>query len=279
MHLDGPPKDSPCCDGKVPSFGSPSPPPSFNDIRKHEKFNEHNAPKFSKGYPVYNFMIMALLLAGFGLGLQISEKLIQTEKERKEIEKEKLNSELSALKNQINPHFFFNTLNNIYSLIQIDAIDAQKATLQLSKLMRYLLYESEHGQNLLSSEIDFMKSYIDLMKLRISDRVEVQTNFEQVSNALIIPPLLFIPFIENAFKYGISYQEPSYIKIILIEISGKIHFICENKIFKIKNERAQGIGIENTSKRLKLLFPTQHNLEVEQTDATFKVKLFIDLTS
>ena len=132
---------------------------------------------------------------------------------QKETEKEKLNSELAFLKNQISPHFFFNTLNNIYSLISINAEDSQKAVLKLSKLMRYLLYESEQGNTKLSNEIDFMNNYIDLMKLRMNDKVDLTVSFPKKYEDKNIPPLLFIPFIENAFKHGISYREKSFIDI------------------------------------------------------------------
>ena len=125
-----------------------------------------------------------------------------------------LNTELAFLKNQINPHFFFNTLNNIYSLVQINVGDGQKAILQLSKLMRYLLYDTDKGEQPLSREIEFMTTYIDLMKLRLSEKVSVTVVFPENFDNVLIPPLLFLPFIENAFKHGISYRKSSFIHII-----------------------------------------------------------------
>jgi two-component system, LytTR family, sensor kinase len=226
-----------------------------------------------------NYSFTSLFLVFFSMGLRVLERHSQTEKLQKELEKEKLNSELAFLKNQISPHFFFNTLNNIYSLISINAEDSQKAVLKLSKLMRYLLYESEQGNTHLSSEIDFIKNYIDLMKLRMSEKINLSVTFPEKYNDLNIPPLLFIPFIENAFKHGISYREKSYIDISLMEINNSITFRCANSIFRSREEADRtnsGIGLENVSKRLNLLFPGRHELKINKSDSDFEVLLFIN---
>ena len=173
---------------------------------------------------LYNYGFTSVFLIFFSLGLRVLERQSQIEKLQKEIEKEKLNSELAFLKNQISPHFFFNTLNNIYSLIGINTEDSQKAVLKLSKLMRYLLYESEHGNTMLSHEIDFMNNYIDLMKLRMSDRVSLNVHFPEEYDDRIIHPLLFIPFVENSFKHGISYREKSFIDISMTAEADSITF-------------------------------------------------------
>jgi len=237
-----------------------------------------NRPKPSKNWPMYNFMITGLLISGFGLGLKFSDKLIQNEKERKESEKERLNSELAFLKNQINPHFFFNTLNNIYSLVQLNVEDGQKAILQLSKLMRYVLYETDQEKKPLSQEIGFMKNYIELMKLRLSEKVDLSVTFPTEFNEVDIPPLLFLPFIENAFKHGISYRKTSFINI-LMQVDGKqIHFKCSNSIGNKGEELLtpeSGIGLENVKKRLGLLFPGRHSLEVNATKEAFDMILNI----
>lgn len=235
-------------------------------------------PKPPKNWPLYNFMITGLLITGFALGLKFSDKLIQNEKERKESEKEKLNSELAFLKNQINPHFFFNTLNNIYSLVQTNLDDGQKAILQLSKLMRYLLYETEQELKPLSHEIEFMKNYIELMKLRLSDKVALSISFPGEFDEVAVPPLLFLPFIENAFKHGISYRKASFINILMHVDPQQIHFECVNSI-GIKGEElfksGSGIGLDNVKKRLALLFPGRHNLDIQSTGETFSVILNI----
>jgi two-component system LytT family sensor kinase len=232
---------------------------------------------------VYFFTLLSILVTGFSLGLKVLERHSVAEKRQKELEKEKLNSELAFLKNQVSPHFFFNTLNNIYSLIEISKDDAQEAVLKLSKLMRYLLYESEQGRTLLSHEVDFMKNYIDLMKLRLSNKVELKIDFPDNLTEHNIPPLLFVPFIENAFKHGISYREKSFVHIALKSENDKIFFQCSNsltsKAEKTHSENHSGIGLENVKKRLNLLFPESHILKIDTSGNCFDVLLEIDLHS
>ncbi len=228
---------------------------------------------------VYSYFYTSLLICGFSLGLSVLERLAQNAKERKELEKEKLNTELAFLKSQVSPHFFFNTLNNIYSLIEIDSKEAQDAVLKLSKLMRYLLYESEGGSSSLADEINFMKHYIDLMKLRISNKVDLKVDFPADVPELRIPPLLFIAFVENSFKHGISYREPSFIEIKLEVTDQQLLFQTRNSLVSsgVEGEARQGgIGLENVSKRLKLIYPDAHELYISRTNDTFKVKLAID---
>jgi len=255
-----------------------------NEMQNQYQYMPHpepERPKPPKGWPVYNFVLNSLLITGFGLGLRFSEKIIQTDKRRKEAEKEKLNSELALLKNQISPHFFFNTLNNIYSLVQTNTDDAQKAILQLSKLMRYLIYESEEGTTSLGKEIEFMNHYIDLMQLRINNKVELKVDFPEVAEPIPVHPLLFIPFIENAFKHGISYREPSFIHIKMQVNNGILWFTCNNSI-NIQNESmvrsGSGIGLENIKKRLALLYPGKYTLDISNTDRQYNVSLKIITT-
>ena len=220
----------------------------------------------------------SLLLSGFAIGLGVMEKLKQNEKKQNELEKEKLNSELAFLKNQVSPHFFFNTLNNIYSLIGIDGPTAQDSVLKLSKLMRYLLYESEHGETLMSHEIEFMNNYIDLMKLRLNSKVELQIDFPAEFPDFTIPPLLFVPFIENSFKHGISYRDRSFIHLQMKIDHKQIIFSSENSIGKggyTEDLQHSGIGLENVKKRLSLLFPDNHELKIENKDTVFCVELSI----
>ena len=138
----------------------------------NQDFNERsfNRPPF-KLMQIYGYSLLSIIIVGFSYGLRVIEKHSASEKRQKELEKEKLNSELAFLKNQVSPHFFFNTLNNIYSLIEVNTNDAQEAVMKLSRLMRYLLYESEQGITLLKHEINFMKHYIDLMRLRFRQKL------------------------------------------------------------------------------------------------------------
>ena len=227
---------------------------------------------------MFNYGFTSLFLVFFSLGLKVLERHSRIEKMQKELEREKLNSELAFLKNQISPHFFFNTLNNIYSLISINAEDSQKAILKLSKLMRYLLYESEQGDTKLDKEIDFMNNYIDLMKLRMSSKISLSVEFPEEFKNISIPPLLFIPFIENAFKHGISFRENSFIRILMTCEEGIIIFRCVNSLAIGGNGSAfdsSGIGLINVKKRLELLYPGMHELIIKQTESTFEVLLNI----
>jgi two-component system, LytTR family, sensor kinase len=236
--------------------------------------------RMRKRFFLGNFLFSSILISGFCIGLRGSEKLAENEEQRKELEKEVLNSELAFLKNQISPHFFFNTLNNIYSLIAINQDDAQESVLKLSKLMRYLLYESEQGSTTLGREISFMRNYIDLMKLRVSDKVTLEANFPDDHPDLPVPPLIFIPFIENAFKHGITYHHPSFIRVSL-KIEGKmLVFRCENSIGSGPGEGPEpdsGIGLDNVTKRLHLLYPDRHTLKITRHDTTYEVFLEMDM--
>ncbi len=261
------------------SYRQSPPPPDENDRRSRPR---SEIRRIFRPFPfhVYNYALAAVFFTFFSLGLKVIERHDKVEKRHKELEKEKLNSELALLKNQISPHFFFNTLNNIYSLIAINTKDSQEAVLKLSRLMRYLLYESEQGKTQLSNEIEFMNNYIDLMRLRMSDKISFSVVFPEKYEDIAVPPLLFIPFIENAFKHGITYRDKSYIEISMKLENKIISFQCSNSIGKkTGNEEDQynGIGLENVTKRLNLLFPDKHVLKIEKTDHDFHVFLEIDL--
>lgn len=230
--------------------------------------------------PYANLLIFSLLLIGFDTGLKLSLKGYELEKEKEVLEKENIANQLDMLRHQVSPHFFMNTLNNIHTLIDISSEDAKSAVIKLSKMMRYLLYETEQGSTRITKEIEFMESYIELMKLRISDKVEVKVNISNQIPNKNIPPLLFTSFLENAFKHGISYKMPSYIHIDLVAISDRL-------VLQIKNSKApksenlvlerKGIGLENAKKRLDLLYAEKYHLDIVETDLQFSVNLSIPL--
>jgi LytS/YehU family sensor histidine kinase len=214
------------------------------------------------------------------LGLRVLERQSKIEKTQEELEKAKLKAELALLKNQISPHFFFNTLNNIYSLIGRNNEDSKDALIKLSKMMRYVLNEYGQDNKQLSEEVEFMNNYIDLMKLRIGAKTKINVNFPADSKELMVPHLLFISLIENAFKYGISVQEESYIKINLECGKNSILFKCENGLPESNNGpifASTGIGLENLKKRLGLLYPGRHELVINKTKNKFEVNLIIQL--
>lgn len=246
-------------------------------MKELNKGQEMKKPPFRE-LRIFNHFYSAILICGFSLGLGVLQKLSQNEKQRKELEKEKLNSELAFLKNQISPHFFFNTLNNIYSLIGFDAEEARHAVLKLSRLMRYLLYESEHGESRLGDEVAFLNNYIDLMKLRLGNKVELNVSLPENDGDLLVPPLLFVSFVENAFKHGVSYRERSFIDIRMSVENNRICFTTRNSLVSgtHSEEVHSGIGLENVRKRLNLLFPGTHQLKIEQTANEFNVDLSLE---
>jgi LytS/YehU family sensor histidine kinase len=213
------------------------------------------------------------------LGLRVLERQSKIEKMQEDMEKSNLNAELTFLKNQISPHFFFNTLNNIYSLIDRSNEDSKNAVIKLSRLMRYVLNESGQDNRLLSDEIEFMNNYIDLMKLRMGSKTRLKVSFPSEYKNFKIPHLLFISLIENSFKYGISVQEESFVNISLVCEEHKIIFNCENGLPESSGiiVASPGIGLENLKKRLSLLYPDRHELEINKTRSKFEATLIIQL--
>jgi sensor histidine kinase YesM len=172
-----------------------------------------------------------------------------------------------------------NTLNNIHSLIEIDQYLAQSAVIKLSSMMRYLLYESGRGTTTLQREIDFLRSYLELMELRVDKSVSVTLDLPDKFTNVSLPPLLFISFIENAFKHGVSYREPSSLRFKLIQYDDRIEFIAENTIPMLHTDKSEnqygGFGLENIKKRLEMLYGKSHTLKIEKTKKEFKVDLII----
>jgi hypothetical protein len=258
-----------------------APPPEIRErISQLEQRPPHDdsGKRRGEGMALYNFFITSFLVSGFAVGIRYAESAVKKEEEIKELEREKLNSELALLKNQVSPHFFFNTLNNIYSLIAINQEDAREAVLSLSKMMRYMLYESEQGNTKLSHEIEFMKGYIDLMKLRMNERVRLTVAFPEEYEDQDLPPLLFIPFIENAFKHGVSTAGNSFIDISLMAVGREIFFRVSNSITRLSADApraSSGIGLDNVRKRLALLYPGRHELKIDEQEQLFTVELRI----
>ncbi|WP_299524637.1 sensor histidine kinase [uncultured Lutibacter sp.] len=258
----------------------------MSENRSPPMFQERNFPppsnqgrnKNPKPIPLYaNFLILAILVVGFDAGLQISMRWANLEQEKVTIEKESVENQLAFLKNQVSPHFFMNTLNNIHALVDIDAEESKKAIIKLSNLMRHLLYDSEEKMTPIKKEIEFINSYIELMKLRFSDKVKINVKIPLEIPNKSIPPLLFTSLLENAFKHGISYKEASFINISLSFIEGQLQFSIENSNHPKKDNEASGIGIENTKKRLALLFKDNFDFNISETTAIYKVNLNIPL--
>ena len=225
----------------------------------------------------YN-VIISVFVVGFNTAIRLATEWFRNEQQRKEQEKETLKNQLTALQQQVSPHFFMNTLNNIHALIDSSKEDAKEAILRLSKMMRYLLYDSDKGKISLEREIEFLKSYIDLMRLRLQKSVELAVNFPSKIPHKEIHPFLFIAFIENAFKHGIRPRGKSFIHILL-EISGdNLHFnLCNSRNDVKANTEGGGIGLANTRKRLDLLYGSSYQLNIFEREEEYEVDLIIPL--
>jgi hypothetical protein len=209
------------------------------------------------------------------LALKVLRRIKKVEAEKKDIERERLQSELLHLKHQLHPHFFFNSLNNIYALVDISPEKSKIAIHGLAKLIRYLLYETDTEYVKLSQEIEFLKQYVQLMQLRLNDKTRLSTSFPENSADIDIAPLLFLPLVENVFKHGVSTSTSE----IVIEIKinqDDIVFISNNSYQPDEAETAEsGIGIENLKKRLELLYPGKYVFRTEIRNEIFMTYLSI----
>ncbi|MCX6305826.1 MAG: histidine kinase [Bacteroidetes bacterium] len=245
--------------------------------------DEHRPPQPGKRQPrpvppFANFLIFSFLVVGFDTGLRSGMRWIEVENEKVKLEKENVSNQLALLKTQVSPHFFMNTLNNIHSLVDTNTEEAKEAIIKLSKMMRYLLYETEAEQTTLKKEVEFLESYINLMKLRFSEKVRITLTLPGTIPDAAIPPFLFTSFIENAFKHGISYKNDSFITIDLIPGKEKLLFTIKNsKTEKSQINEFSGIGIENTRKRLALLYGNNYHLDIIDNDELFTVNLTVPL--
>ena len=254
--------------------------------------------------------VFLILLLGMNLGVKLFFKGERDKQELQELQRKNLEQQLEYLKYQINPHFFMNTLNNIHALVDIDPEQAKTTIVDLSRLMRYVLYEGSEATVPLSRDIDFLGNYIKLMRLRYSDRVDISTHFPTTIPDLQIPPMLLITFVENAFKHGVSYQQQSFVSIG-IELAGqRLHFLCKNSKpngqtrsegqgakskgqgsrFKVQGSKPEsetsdnaapregGVGLTNVQQRLDLIFADDYKLNISDGDDTYSVSLDIPLT-
>ena len=224
-----------------------------------------------------SFIIISLIVNCMAIGIAMSIRYVMRQQERRQQEVE---AELAWLKNQINPHFLFNTLNNISSLVQIDGDEAQEAIMQLSDLLRYAMYETGQAKVPISGEVEFMRNYIELMKLRCNGMTTVDYQFSIVNYQLEIAPLLFISLVENAFKHGMNSNAPASIHISLTEDDKGLTFVCDNTNNpKPTSDRSgSGIGLENTRRRLDLLYNGRYKWEQTITQAgIYHVKITLEL--
>lgn len=254
-------------------------------VLMYQAFNpDGNSPPTPKIFSFNTFVLLnSLLVLGISTSVSAVQKWQKDAQIRQSLEQQKISSELSFLKAQINPHFFFNTLNNIYILTTIDVEAAREALHKLSRMMRYVLYETERDTTLLSQEIAFVQDYIDLMQLRLTDKVKV--TFEKPDHLAdaMIAPMLLLPFVENSFKHGVSTTQPSHIHISVGLQDTQLKLEVKNTLFngkRVSHEESNGIGMNNTRRRLDLLYPGHYKLLVDKNNEEheFHVNLTLNLS-
>ena len=221
---------------------------------------------------IFTFIYMILLM-----GINLAVKLyIGTQRERgrvAELEKEMLEQQLTYLRFQINPHFFMNTLNNIFALVDIDSEAAKTSLLQLSKMMRYALYESTGRTVPLRLELESVHHYLDLMRLRYTDNVRIDVELPDPLPEVVIPPLILVTFLENAFKHGISFSKPSFVNFKLEADGRNLIFRFTNSIGAATQEEKGGIGLDNVRKRLDLIYGRDYSLVTEKANGVYRLTL------
>lgn len=246
-----------------------------------EALDAYRKASFSNLEMYWN-VVLGFFMTGANTGIKLIYQSMRDEQQMEALKRQNLQAEMDYLKYQINPHFFMNTLNNIHALIDIDTESAKNAVIELSKMMRYVLYESGREIISLNRDIQFLKNYIELMRIRYTDAVNISVESPgNLPEQLSIPPLLLIVFVENAFKHGISYSRPSFIHIRVRYIDGKVYYsIINSRHTAEPSGKDAGIGLENVRRRLQLIFANRHTLAIDtRRPNMYRVKLIIPATS
>ena len=244
---------------------------------RHDRFRRDVPPPFFGEREILSIMVL-LLMFGANLGIKGYFRSSDDRKRLAELKKQNLEQQLEYLRYQINPHFFMNTLNNIHALVDIDPAKAQETIVELSKMMRFVLYEGDKHGVPLTRELDFIRTYINLMQLRYTDKVKITLSLPDEVPDKTIAPLILIAFVENAFKHGVSYQHDSFIEVKASVEGNRLHFNCRNsKAGDGTSGTKGGVGLTNVRKRLNLLYGHDYSLNVNDTDNVYEVKLDIPL--
>ncbi len=252
---------------------------SGSNVANHYLFHSANdAHDWKLKHQIYDSVFLALLVWGVSTASRITTEWFRNEIMRKDAEEKQVSAELAFLKSQINPHFLFNSLNNIYALChRNNDSESAEAIAKLSGLMRYMLFGSATSTVNLKDEIEYLQNYLDLQKMRINKDIEVRFVVKGEIEGFQIAPLLLIPFVENAFKYGLSYVSNSYVRIECLVSTDQLKFSVQNTIHERgKTELSSGIGLENVKRRLALLYPGKHNLIINDTKDIFDVELTLN---
>lgn len=277
-----------------PSHSKKRPAPQRYECCEHNCMNaemmasKQQPPPMREGGPLMMFgpgevviFFGGLLLMGMNLGVKLYFRSQEDADILSQIEKHALERQLQYLKYQVNPHFFMNTLNNIHALVDIDPERAKASIVELSKLMRYVLYEGNNRLTPLSREVQFLRNYVQLMSMRYTGNVSICLDVPEVLPDSMLPPLLLVIFVENAFKHGISYRTKSFVEISLQPHGDRLLFSCRNSRPEIKHDENMkgGVGLSNVRRRLDLLFPGNYTLDIKEQEDTYTVCLDIPLTN
>jgi two-component system, LytTR family, sensor kinase len=262
-----------------------NPPPEFDrellkrpdlEMRLRKNGPMGHGPDFGKKL----FPLSGLLLLYFAsISAKVFMRFREDEKKRDDIMKERISTELIYLKQQINPHFLFNTLNNLYSLSIKNPELTPEAILKVSSILRYTLYKPDNSMSLLSEAIEIINAYVDIQKMRSKNNLTVTYNLTGDTNDYKIEPFILLPLVENAFKYGMADITESFINIRITINSDKLKFIVENKksFMTEPDPEHSGIGLKNIKRRLDLVYPDCHEFRIEEKDDTFSVYLELPL--
>lgn len=229
---------------------------------------------------IYWNVVLGFFMTGANAGIKLMYQSIRDEQAMEALKRQNLQAEMDYLKYQINPHFFMNTLNNIHALIDIDTEYAKNAIIELSKMMRYVLYDSGRERIPLEKDLQFLMNYIELMRIRYTDAIHIRVNYpDPLPAAITIPPLLLIVFIENAFKHGVSYNRQSFIHMDIEHADNTLTctFVNSRNTSQRNENETIGIGLENVRKRLELIYGQKsYTLHIDDKDpSTYTIKLVI----
>ena len=228
---------------------------------------------------IYWNILLGFFMTGLNMGIKLLYRSLRDEQQMEELKRQNLQAEMDYLRYQINPHFFMNTLNNIHALIDIDTEYAKSAVIELSKMMRYVLYESGSETISLKKDIQFIENYIELMRIRYDSSIDICLDYPAtIPNKVAIPPLLLIVFVENAFKHGVSYNHASFIHIRIGYRDDAVTAVISNSRHEKSRPGTTGIGLENVKKRLALIYQDNFTLSIDDSDpAVYTVKLIIPI--
>ena len=271
--------------GPMPPDGPPFPEQTDRDRPPLDRGEEGSMPLPPDGgrhprgsmpmTPEVMKFVMGLLVLGVNLGVKYYVKSLRSERMMAQMKAENLERQLETLRYQINPHFFMNTLNNIHALVDIDPEQAKTSIEEFSKMMRFILYEGDRPTIPLSKELEFLRHYVALMKMRYADSVRIDLSLPEEDPGAEVPPLVLASFVENAFKHGISYEKPSFVRLAVSLEGGKIAFKCVNSRQGEEQVRSHGVGLANVRGRLDLLYGDRYTLHIDQNAEVYDILLLL----